>query len=59
VSMKDLDPAFHGAGQKEYPFSHAFLYYVLFSWHDISNIFISTRRVMRSYDDFLSLSKFG
>lgn len=21
ISMKDLDPAFHGAGQKEYPFS--------------------------------------
>jgi hypothetical protein len=30
LSMKDLDTAFHGAGQKEYPFSLASLYYVLF-----------------------------
>jgi hypothetical protein len=28
--MKDLDPAFRGAGQKEYPFFYfTFLYYVL------------------------------
>jgi hypothetical protein len=42
VSMKDLDPAFRGAGQKEYPF---------FSGFPVSYVFIMP-------DNFISLTHF-